>query len=459
MEQQSMDSLVFHTLSQHRMLRPGMVVVTGFSGGADSTALLHWLAAHAEKLEVQVLAAHVNHGLRGAEAVRDEQAVRHFCAERQIPLRVLRADVRAEARKTGEGLEECGRRLRYAFFYEICRQYPNACIATAHTLSDCAETVLLNLARGAGAAGLAGIPPVRGKIIRPLLAVSRAQTEAYCRENGLAFVTDSSNADLTFARNRVRALVVPQLRQVNPAFERAAGRAAETLREDEACLREFARQALEQAACHGGWRAEVLAKQPRAVRMRALSLAAEAAGAGRLSCKHLDALDTLLRHGGGCTLPGACCARVEQGVLLFPQAAQGYRLPLQVPQTALPDGRVLCVSVLSRTAYEQEKRKLSFSNCLNYGTITSDTVVRTRKSGDFFHPAGRNGTKSLKKLLNEQHIPASLRGRLAMLADSSGILWIEGCGPSEKAKVTPAAQQIAVVTMKECLKNGEPDAR
>lgn len=459
MEKQTISSLIFSTLGQYRMLPQGTTVVVGFSGGADSTTLLHWLACHADSLQIQVIAAHVNHGLRGVEAERDEQFVREFCAKMQISLQVLHADVRTEARKSGEGLEECGRRMRYAFFYKICRQYSNVRIATAHTLSDCAETMLLNLARGAGAAGLSGIPPVRGSIVRPLIAVTRAQTEQYCVDNGLMFVTDSTNADITYARNRVRSLVVPQLKRINQNFEQAAGRTAQILREDEECLRALARQVLVDTACCGGWQAEKLAKQPRAVRMRALFLAAESAGAGRLSQKHLEMLDVMLKHGGGCTLPGQCSARVEQGVLLFPKKADGYFLSLQLPQTVLPDDRVLCVTSLDRAEYEKEKQNLIFSNCLNYGTITFDTVARTRRSGDSFCPAGRGVTKSLKKLLNEQHIPATLRGKLAMLADSSGILWIEGCGPSEKAKVTQTTQQIAVVTIKECLKNGKPDAR
>lgn len=458
MEKQTVSSLIYGTLAQYKMLPQGTTVVVGFSGGADSTALLHWLFSHADALQIQVTAAHVNHGLRGAEAERDEQFVRDFCAQRAIPLQVLRADVRAEAEKTGEGLEECGRRLRYAFFYEICEHYPNACIATAHTLSDCAETMLLNLARGAGGAGLSGIPPVRGDIVRPLFGVTRAQTEQYCRENGLAFVTDSTNADVDYSRNRVRALVVPQLKRIDPNFEQAAGRAAQTLREDEECLRTFAKQTLEKAACPGGWRACALAAQPRAVRVRALLLAAQSAGADCLSYRHLEQLDRLLTEGGGCTLPGQCNARVEQGILLFPRPAVEFCVPLQLPQTLLPDGRMLCISVLDRAEYAVEKQKFIFSNCLNYDTITSDTVVRTRKSGDSFNPAGRGVTKSLKKLYNEQHIPASLRPAFAMLAGSGGILWIEGCGPSESAKVTQSAQRIAAVTIKECLKNGEPDA-
>ncbi len=451
-QKNSFTDKVLTEIQTYRMFVTGMTVIVGVSGGADSTALLHWLACHAEELSIRVAAAHVNHGIRGAEADRDESFVREICEQLHVPLHILHTDIPKEAKKAGEGLEECGRRVRYAFFLELCEQYKNACIATAHTLSDCAETMLFNLTRGCGLAGLSGIPPVRGKIIRPFLAVTRAQTEQYCHDHTLSYVTDSTNHDTAYSRNRIRLNVVPQLCRIDANFEQAAGRAARSLREDEECLCTLAKQALQKAACSKGWLAQTLAEQPRAVRMRALAMAAEASGAGQLEQKHVDLLDSALLSGGGCTLPGGCSARVEQGRLLFPKYRQeAYCVPLCVPQTHLPDGRLLTLKIMSRREYEKEKPKIIFSNCLNYDTISCDTVIRTRRSGDTFAPAGRNVTKSLKKLMNEQKIPASLRPSIVMIADCNGILWIEGCGPSRAAEVTQAAQHIAAVIIKECV--------
>lgn len=456
---ETMTAKVMRTLRQYQMLPPKTAVLVGVSGGADSTALLHWLALHAQQLDISVVAAHVNHELRGAEADSDEAFVRDLCAKLGIPLHILHADVRGEAQKTGEGLEECGRRLRYAFFYKICRQYAGSRIATAHTLSDNAETMLLNLARGAGAKGLAGIPPVRENVVRPLISVTRAETEQYCREHGLLYHTDRTNADVRYMRNWVRLKIVPQFHRIDPNFEEAAGRAACALREDDECLRELAQQALRTAECLGGWRAGVLAQQPAAVRMRALYSAARSAGTGRLSRQHLQMLDHLLAKGGGCTLPGGCSARVERGILLFPEPAEGYAVPLQMPQTSLPNGRILCIQTIPKEKIPKEIRKCVFSNCLDYDTITSDTMVRSRRAGDSFSPAGRGVTKSLKKLLNEKKIPPSLRQGLVILSNGQNILWIEGCGPSEQAKVTPRTRCAAVVTIKECIGNGKSDAR
>ena len=159
------------TVKQYHMPIQGRRVVVGFSGGSDSAALLSILRELSGELGIELTAAHVNHGIRGAEAERDEAFVRTFCAERNIPLRVARYDVPEICKTTGESVEECGRRLRYEFFASVD---PGALIATAHNLDDCAETFFLNLARGTGLRGLCGIPPVRDNIVRPLIDCSKA---------------------------------------------------------------------------------------------------------------------------------------------------------------------------------------------------------------------------------------------------------------------------------------------
>ncbi len=248
-------------IARYSMLPPGCAVVAGFSGGADSAALTHFLFTHREEYGIRVAAAHVNHCLRET-ADRDEEAARRFCAERGIPFFVRRADVAALARREGLCAEDCGRRVRYAFFRELAGD-GNARIATAHTASDNAETMLMNLVRGAGTHGLSGIPPVRGSIIRPLLGLTRAETEAYCAHYRLPFVQDETNFEEDYARNRVRLGAVPVLRTLNPALENAMLRAADLLREDDALLTAQAAEALARARRGGGWELAALRALPR----------------------------------------------------------------------------------------------------------------------------------------------------------------------------------------------------
>ena len=218
------------------MLPRGEGVLCAVSGGADSLCLLHLLWSRRAELGVRVCAAHYEHGLRGRESLDDCAFVEAFCRERDIPCLVGHGDAAAFAAREKLSLEDAARRLRYDFLERAADELGCGRIATAHTADDNAETMLLNLARGAGAKGLCGIPPRRGRIVRPLLGATRAEAEAYLSENGLTWREDSSNGEDVFRRNRLRHAVTPVLREINPAFAGAAACTAALLREDEDCL-------------------------------------------------------------------------------------------------------------------------------------------------------------------------------------------------------------------------------
>ncbi|WP_283609406.1 tRNA lysidine(34) synthetase TilS [Faecalispora anaeroviscerum] len=445
------EELIWRTVKRYSMLTGAERVVAGFSGGADSMALVHFLW----KAGVPLLAAHVNHGLRGQAAAADEECVRRFCAERDIPLRVLHADAAAAAAEHGEGIEAAGRRIRYGFFEALCG--PNDKIATAHTLSDQAETVLLHLTRGSGIKGLCGIPPVRGRVIRPLIGVTRAQVEDYCSGYDLRFVTDQSNFSREYARNRVRLDVIPALRELNPSFEQAVGRMTHLLAEDEACLSGLAVQVVQEARVPGGWRIAPLSALPRPVLSRALRQIAEESGLPALSRERTEAAMRLLQAGSGRIDAGGGLFFAAQGgilhVVLPVQQKNSWSVPLQVPKTLTPGGREVIIRTLSRAEYENmpvKIRNLLFHNALDYDTIKNNSIIRGRRPGDAFSPAGRGVTKSLKKLMNEEKIPVSSRGGLLLLENSGQILWIETVGAAEQARIRPDTKQIAYISVKEC---------
>ena len=222
---------MLQTIDRYRMLEPQQRVVVGFSGGADSTALLFALHRLEQQLDIRVEACHINHCLRGEESERDQQFCTDFCKRYNIPLTVHRIWAQQEAKQAGQSVETFSRQRRYQLLTALAGQEGR--VATAHNLNDNAETVLFYLARGTGLNGLGGIPPVRGQIIRPLIACTREQIEQFCGENGLDFIHDSSNDSDRYTRNRIRHHLLPQMQQLNDGFLQNIAELCDTARTDQ----------------------------------------------------------------------------------------------------------------------------------------------------------------------------------------------------------------------------------
>ena len=456
-KEQAPAGLAFKTAEFVRLealLQPGDRVLAAVSGGADSVALLHWLCAERAAGRLGgVAAAHLHHGLRGEEADRDEAFVRHLCEKLSVPLYVRREDVGARAREAGEGLEEAGRRLRYAFFDEIARTEGYDRVATAHTLSDNVETVLLHMTRGCGPDGLCGIAPSRGRLIRPLLTCTREEVEAYCRECGLDFVTDSTNADVTYARNRVRGRVVPELERINPKMQEAFGRLIRQARGDAACWEEQVQGGLRRAEDEAGnYRLSVLRELPEAVRMRALRAAVRQRQSGECGDEALRRLDALLYADGTCTLPGGLQAesRASADCLRFFFPVRPKEIAARCP-VAL--GKVMTfwtknyrLDVILAEDYRtrQKVHKNLLKNTLDYDKIIGDLYLRARLPGDAYHPAGRGVGKRIKKLFSEAHIAEEQRLSWPVLCDDAGIVLVPGFGCDERVRPDDSTRRVLV---------------
>ncbi len=245
-------------------------VVAALSGGADSVSLLLALSELKDTFGVTLSACHFNHGLRGGESDRDERFCAELCERLEVPLFKGRADVKA-LQKKHESVEECARRVRYAFFDEVKRKAgENAVIATAHNCDDCAETVLLNLMRGTGLKGLCGVPPVRNGIVRPLIRCTRQEVERFCDEKGERYVTDSTNLTDDCTRNKIRHIILPEMKKINSSLLYTMSRMIDSLREDCAYLDGIAKEALDAARTGKGWDAKALSELPRPIKSRAV---------------------------------------------------------------------------------------------------------------------------------------------------------------------------------------------
>lgn len=321
MENTTFTEKVMRAISDCNMLNTGDAVVAALSGGADSVSLLQALITLRERLGITVSACHVNHCLRGEESDRDMQFCEDLCARLGVELKILRIDVAAQQQKH-ESLEECARRIRYAFFDEVSRGKK---LATAHNSNDCAETVILNILRGTGLKGLCGIPPVRGNIIRPLIYCTRAEVERYCAENSLSFVTDSTNLCCDYTRNKVRHGILPQMLEINGSLFDTMSRMEKSLREDSELLECMASEALEKAQKNGGWVAAELAKLPKPVRARAVKQILSANGI-EPSALRINTTLEIIENGKGKFNP--CRNRfvlIKRGVLMVEHSEQHYK--------------------------------------------------------------------------------------------------------------------------------------
>ena len=421
----------------------GQRVAAAVSGGADSMALLRILLALAGRLEVEVSACHVNHKLRGAAADADEAFVREECARLGVPLQVCRAG--EDGLPLAGGGEAGARALRYACFERVHAGGIDR-IATAHTVTDQAETLLFRLARGTGLHGAGGIRPARDFYVRPLLCLTREEVEDYCRAAGQRWVTDQTNLSDAYARNRLRHDALPALRQANAGAERNLARFCEKAARASAYFDRAAAALLAEAAAGaprpgpGVWALGPL--------RRADPLVLEAA-AHALVAPHRDPealyirliCQTVERGTGAVQLRPGVRLRAGQGCLWLetPPPEGAAALPAQPfcpekrTEYPLGGGKILLARLEKETFQEKTQvvHKKDLKNVADYARITMlhpALTLRTRLPGDTYRPAGRGIAKSLRKWMNEQAIPPSERDRLPLLADGSEVIWVCGAG-------------------------------
>ena len=417
-------------------------VLLAFSGGADSMALLDMLQKE-QSTNAPILLAHVNHGIRGEEALRDRVFCENVAKERGLEIAILDVDVPTLAKERGQSLEEAAREVRYAFFADLMRERNIPILLTAHHADDHLETILFRIARGTGLSGLSGIAPIRpfattGHLVRPLLGFTKKEIVQYCKEQRLDFVTDSTNADTAYARNRIRAEAIPVLESLYADASYRAVRMSAELCQDDAFLCEVAERLFAKNATASGIGIKALREAHPAIRRRALQMWFEKERNATFESVHLQALLDLVESGdttARVALPTGvsayCTARGRLSLTKTkPQPIGEYTLPLALGETQIPNTDIsICITPVEKT-FEIDKGEGNILVLVGeWNDLQKTFTWRNRREGDVILRAKMH--RQIRRLYAQKGIPTELRRALPLLFCGGEIVWAPFVGTSD----------------------------
>lgn len=445
-------------LDKTGLIPPGATVLVGYSGGADSTFLLYALY----RLGYPIVAGHLHHGMR-PEADDELERCRSFCEGLGVRFEAGRADVPLLAKHGKMGLEEAGRLARYDFLNRVALRLDLDLIATAHTMDDHVETVILNLIRGSGLSGLAGIPAQRGNIVRPMLGISRSETRAFCEEMGLPFHDDPANADPAFARSRLRLTVIPELEKIQPALFETVSRLAAIAASEDAYLDRLAASALEQSEAVSRpdlrfltdsnelvFQTAVLSTYPSPLLRRCVRLAAKVVG-GELDYAQTAAAEAGIRaraSGALTAAGGRVCVEWNPKSVAFRQQLADLNETVAFNDAGIAASKAAnwVVELRPCPADNYMRPRRSLEAVFDRARVQGHLRCRTAKPGDALRPLNMAGTKKVSDLFREAGLGINARKLLPLVCDDEGIIWIPGVCLADRVKVTPttvAAAELA----------------
>ena len=419
---------------------PNTPMLVAFSGGADSVALLDMLQR--EYPNASILLAHVNHGIRGEEALRDRAFCEQVAKARGLEIAILDADVPTLAKEKGQSIEEAAREVRYAFFADLMGEREIPLLLTAHHADDHFETLLFRIARGTGLSGLGGIAPIRpfgtGHLVRPLLGFTKQEILQYCKEQGLDFVTDSTNDDTAYARNRIRAEVLPVLESLYADASHRAVRMSADLVEDESLLCGIATVFTEQNTTRGTISAKALREAHPAIRRRALQLWFEKERGATLEAIHLQALTKLVMSGdttARVALPteisAYCTAKGRLALTKTkPQPVGEYTIPLTLGKNPIPNTDIsICITPVENPNAVNKRGGNVLVLMGEWNDLQNVLAWRNRREGDVMMLGKMH--RQIRRLWAARGIPTEWRQALPLLCRGEEIVWVPFVGTSD----------------------------
>lgn len=430
-----MENRILKTIEKYRMIEPNDTVLVALSGGADSVCLAHFFLKYREKLKIKLVCAHIEHGIRGKESLRDFEFVKKWCENAGVDFKYIHINAPEEAAFCKMGVEEYSRKKRYEFFETIqCDK-----IATAHNKSDNIETVLFRTARGTSLNGACGIPAVRGKIIRPLIDLTSREIREYCEKNGIEYVTDSTNFSNDYSRNFIRNVVVENLKKINPEFENAFSNLIEDVKLEESFSNEYAENILKKALSEDKKLNKSVLKNETTFIKRKVIVKYSSLFGIKLDRNHLLSVEKLIKISSKADVNERYC---------FVSNGDFIRVVDKKVRFSLPDCEQTVISY-EEFVKNADYYKKKFDFFCDYDKINSKVFVRKRMDGDRIFLKDRKCSKTLKKLFNENKIPPEIRSAVPVLCDGDLIIGVGNFAVSEYVKITQNTKNVLLIKFAE----------
>ncbi len=476
MDRENLVEYVLTDINKHRLFEKGSRIVAGISGGADSVCLLKVLKELRIEFDLELTAVHLNHCLRAEEADGDQDFVQELCQKWDIELKIFREDIRQIALKNKISLEEAGRNVRYRIFNRVLEEKKADYIAVAHQKEDQAETVMLNILRGTGPEGLCGMKFKQGKIIRPLLNISRTQIEHFLFQNGVPYRTDSTNLDSDYTRNRIRNELFPKIKEMfGINLTNQLVRISELMQDEQTFLESAAQKAYYEVVMDEQYQIIISLEKfnslDRAIKKRIIRIAWEKINKCRKNLEYVhveQVLDLCQKKvtGKKVELPKRIEARISYDTLIFaPKQVERnivYSYPVIIGGITRVDeaNGILKSEIISageaflKYGYPEDIKEHNNTQLFDYDKLKNGIVIRCRNQGDVIRPFGAGGEKKLKKYFIDEKIIREERDKVPLVAIRNKIVWIIGMRTSNDFRARRNTKNVLVLSWKDLQDGG-----
>lgn len=449
-------------IKENHLFSPGATLVAGISGGADSLCLLHLLCEIRKEWNLSLTAVHVNHGIRGEEACEDAAYVQQIAEQWQVPFFLVERDVPRIAKEQGKTQEEIGRELRYEIFQQIAEEQHADRVVVAHHMDDQAETLLFHLIRGSGVQGLKGMLPKRGTIVRPLLGFTRKEIENYLCQQDIAYRQDSTNDDISYARNYIRKQLIPEMQHINPKTSRHLAELASDVQR----WCEYMEHQVEMVAHRLIQKGEgekafldipLILKEEDVIQDEVLKcLVSRVLGSTKdVTRWHYAQMKALLQKESGkkINLPmNYVVSREYSQLVVKPKQKEEtfFYQECDLPSVNIVkvNGQNSCIrmEVVDRWELPQEIPQKDYTKWFDYDKIKGGLVLRNPQEGDYFVLDKQGHRKKLSRYFIDEKIPAAERKEMLLLAEGNRVLWVIPHRIDAGYKITEKTKRVLVVT-------------